>query len=75
MHVFNNKGEFNKIIPYMQAARENALIEFGSNDSVYVKYTLRLGVFSFRSGLLKQAEKFFIESKNLSYEYLFFNIR
>jgi CHAT domain-containing protein/Tfp pilus assembly protein PilF len=62
MYIEYGKSAFDKAIPFMQAGREKAAIDFGQQDSVFAEYTGNLGYFFYETGnydkalpLLKEA--------------------
>jgi CHAT domain-containing protein len=61
MYIEYRKGAYDKAIPYMQAGREKAKVEFGQQDSVFSKYTVNLGFFYTHTGQYDQALPLYIE--------------
>ena len=56
------KGDYAACIPYMEAGREKAKLEFGEQDSVFAEYTNSLGFYYDYTGQYTKAESLFLQA-------------
>ncbi|BDS09369.1 CHAT domain-containing protein [Aureispira anguillae] len=60
------KEAYKLAIPYVQASRQKAKVEFGIEDTLYINYTADLGLFLYYIGHYKEAESLWLEVKHLN---------
>jgi CHAT domain-containing protein/Flp pilus assembly protein TadD len=61
----SQKGNYDKAIPYAQAAKEKAKNEYGEQDSIFAEYAFKLGFLYGQQGQHEEAEANYLIIKNI----------